>query len=592
MKSFYQTTFLILSLVLIGSCSTDSSSTYQLTTSVTPAGSGSVTPESAQLNRGDSLEITAVPNEGWIFDRWQGDYTGTDNPAAFVVNNDLDVTAVFTERTYPLNLSIVGDGTVTEQIIQQRASEYPGDTVLELTANASDGWHFLRWDGDATGEDPEIQVTITGETSMTAVFRPDVARMYGGSGRDEGFAVTYTNNGGAAVAGRAASADGDFDGLSTGDNFVYVMKAQPSGDIEWIRTFTCSDRPDAATAIKQTMDGGFVAAGYTYTNSGDFAAGSRDRANMFVMKLSSSGDTEWIRVFGGTNNDFAADVIETGSGSIVVAGYTASNTLDFEGMNQGQIDGVVIKLTGDGETEWIRTYGGSESDYIQSITETPDGGFAFTGFTESEDGDLPGEISGIDDTFVIKTDTDGNIEWVRKFGGTNMDRSSSIITSSDGGIVFTGSTFSNNGDFPGLANGFDKPFVMKLDETGETEWTTVYEGDTSIIRGNGLVETESGGIIISAFSNSNTEIYHPMIQIVSRIMVLKLNSSGSVQWERVISGNGNDSLYSITKSPAGQVFITGSTDSDDGIFSRQHVGVKDIFLIKMNTAGELLPFEF
>ncbi|TVQ01048.1 MAG: hypothetical protein EA359_14740 [Balneolaceae bacterium] len=556
-----------------------------------PAEAGSVTPETAQLSRGDSLEITAVPNEGWMFERWEGDFTGAENPARLVVNNNLDITAMFTERTYPLHIEIIGGGSVTEQIIQQKASEFPGETVVELTANASDGWHFLRWDGDAEGTEPVIQISITGETSVIAVFRSDVARMYGGSGRDEGFAVTFANDGGVGVAGRASSADGGFDGLSTGDNFVYAMKVLPSGDIDWIRTFTGSDRLEAATAITQSMDGGFIAAGYTYANAGDFAAGSRDRANIFVMKLSSTGNTEWIRVFGGTNNDFARDVIETSDGSILVAGQATSNSIDFDGMNQGLVDGFVIKLTGTGETEWIRTYGGSASEYINSITETADGGFAFTGFTESEDGDLPGTISGIEDAFVIKTDTDGDIEWAKKFGGTSQDRGASIMTSSDGGIIFTGSTFSDNGDFPGQANGFEKPFVVKLDENGETEWTTVYEGDTSIIRGNGVVETGNGGIIVSAFSNSNTEIYHPMIQIDTRIMVIKLNSSGSVQWEKIISGNGDDTAYSITKSSAGQLFLTGSSDSDDGIFSRQHPGGKDIFLIKMDTDGELIPFE-
>ncbi|GAG86167.1 unnamed protein product, partial [marine sediment metagenome] len=102
---------------------------------------------------------------------------------------------------------------------------------------------------------------------------------------------------------------------------------------------------DRASFIQQTGDGGYVLAGYTRS----FGAGEED---VWILKLSSSGDIEWQRAYGGSSNDRASFIQQTGDGGYVLAGYTRS-------FGAGEEDVWILKLLSSGNVEWQRTYGGT-----------------------------------------------------------------------------------------------------------------------------------------------------------------------------------------------------------------------------------------
>ena len=156
--------------VLTFSCSTDSTPVYQLTTSAEPPEAGTITQSASEADEGESITITANTNEHWVFDRWSGDYTGSENPANIVMDQDKTIIAIFEKRDYPLTINIEGDGTVDEKVIQQKTTDYPHGTLVELTANPEQGWKFIEWSGDAEGDETTIQITVKGETNLTATF--------------------------------------------------------------------------------------------------------------------------------------------------------------------------------------------------------------------------------------------------------------------------------------------------------------------------------------------------------------------------------------------------------------------------------------
>ena len=162
-------TFLFV-LVLISSCSTESTSVYQLTTTSEPGEAGSVTPETAEANVGESIQITASSNQHWIFDRWSGDHSGNDNPANVLMNSDKNVTALFIRRDYPLTINIEGEGSVAERIVQQKSTDYQFGSIIELTANPSTDWGFSNWEGDITSNENPVQIEINNAREVTAVF--------------------------------------------------------------------------------------------------------------------------------------------------------------------------------------------------------------------------------------------------------------------------------------------------------------------------------------------------------------------------------------------------------------------------------------
>jgi len=170
MAKYFHSLIFILSLFLIVSCSTESTPVYNLGTYATPEEGGTVTPDSGEYDEGTSVEITATANEGWVFNGWQGQHSGSQNPDTIIMNSDKEISALFEKREYPLTIDIEGEGTVDEKILQQKTTDYPHGTLVELTANPAEGWKFIKWHGDVDSEEDVIEVNIDGDTNITVTF--------------------------------------------------------------------------------------------------------------------------------------------------------------------------------------------------------------------------------------------------------------------------------------------------------------------------------------------------------------------------------------------------------------------------------------
>ena len=161
---------ILLSIIMVLSCSTESTPVYQLTMSAEPSEAGAVTPSSGEYEEGEQVEITANPNEHWVFERWQGDHAGNTNPASITLNSDKVITALFIKREYPLTIVTEGEGTVAERVVQQKTSNYPHGTILELTANPLAHWTFAGWSGDFSGMTNPFELTINSNKTIVATF--------------------------------------------------------------------------------------------------------------------------------------------------------------------------------------------------------------------------------------------------------------------------------------------------------------------------------------------------------------------------------------------------------------------------------------
>ena len=161
-------------LFLLFSCKQESY--YTITTQVQPVDGGDIvmTPSSSTALEGTSVTFNAQPKGDYIFTGWSGSLSGTDNPKTITVSSDINVTATFTLRQYPLTLSSEGEGTVSERVISTK-TDYASGTVVELTAIAADHWIFSHWEGDLSGNDNPIQITVSSAKTVKAVF---VKKMY------------------------------------------------------------------------------------------------------------------------------------------------------------------------------------------------------------------------------------------------------------------------------------------------------------------------------------------------------------------------------------------------------------------------------
>ena len=129
-------------------------------------------------------------------------------------------------------------------------------------------------------------------------------------------------------------------------------------------------------------------------------------------------------------------------------------------------DGWVVKLDKNGDTLWQKKLGGSGEDVGNAVTAAPNGTYVMAGSTISSDGDVSSHNGG-DDVWIVKLDGNGNILWQKTFGGSQVEAASSIVSTSDGGFIVAGYTYSNDGDVSGNHGSGLNPvdaWIIKLDK--------------------------------------------------------------------------------------------------------------------------------
>ncbi|CAN5296534.1 hypothetical protein BH09BAC1_BH09BAC1_12460 [soil metagenome] len=362
--------------------------------------------------------------------------------------------------------------------------------------------------------------------------------------------------------------------------FVWQYSHAQAPVTEWQKTLGGGANEQCYSAI-QTADGGYALAGYTYSSDGD-VTGQHGMHDVWVVKLSCTGALQWQRTYGGTNSDYGWSIIQTFDGGYAVAGSTESNDGDVNG-NHGVIDVWVLKLTGSGGIEWQRTLGGSVYEQANSIVQTADSGFVIAGYTTSTDGDITLN-HGNEDFWVVKLSTTGVLQWEKTYGGTNNDRAYSIINTSDGGYAVTGYATSNNYDVVG-SHGSYEFWVIKISSTGVLQWQKPLGGN-SAETGRSIIQTIDGGYVAAGYTQSNNGDVSGN-QGGNDYWVVKLDATGSIEWQRCLGGTDEDIAFSVVQDADTGYTVLGYSRSIDG-FVTGFQGNYDYWMAKLTVSGSLL----
>ncbi|MEE9175849.1 MAG: hypothetical protein V3U19_06705 [Thermodesulfobacteriota bacterium] len=365
--------------------------------------------------------------------------------------------------------------------------------------------------------------------------RQSWAKFYGGYSHNQAYSIQQTIDGGFIVAGHAAFLPGS----SSWD--VWILKLDTAGDVEWQQVYGGGYK-DVAYSIQQTTDRGYIVAGFT-----SFVFGGE--TDVWVLKLDSAGDIEWQRAYGGSNSDTAKSVQQTNDGGYIVAGYTSS-------FGAGESDGLILKLSSNGDVEWQKTYGGSDVERVEAIKQTNDGGYIAVGFTNSFG-------AGLGDILILKLDSSGDIEWQNTYGESKGDGAYSIQQASDGGFIVAGHTYS-------FGAGERDFWVLKLSQNGNIEWQRSYGGvnnDTA----HSIQQTTDGGYVAAGYTYSYGSGRDDF-------WVLKLDRDGNVEWGHTYGGNDSDRAFSIKQISGGAYLVSGYTWSYGD-------GLSDFFVIKIDPTG-------
>jgi len=192
---------------------------------------------------------------------------------------------------------------------------------------------------------------------------------------------------------------------------------------------------------------------------------------------------------------------------------------------------------------WAKAYGSSSNDAALSLDSTNDGGYIIAGYT----------YSVFYDIWVLKLDSQGIVQWQKRYDAFNYDAATSVLKTADGGYIIA-ATF-------GLE--FWEPWIIKLNSLGEVQWDKVYSLPLSAILF--LQQTSDGGYIGVGYSGYN-------------ILIVKLDSTGNGQWEKIYGGSSYDYAYSIQQTSDGGYIVAGETASFGS-------GDYDIWILKLDSTG-------
>jgi len=377
------------------------------------------------------------------------------------------------------------------------------------------------------------------------------------------FSIARSHDGGYVIAGLT-----NYDSSTHGLLDAWVAKLDKDGTKLWQKTIGGSNYDDA-NFITTTLDGGYIMAGFSYSNDGD-ASGNHGIGDAWVVKLDGEGRIIWQKSLGGYAGDVAHSVAATRDGGYIIACETGSFSGDVSG-NHGVNDGWVVKLDKDGNILWQKALGGSDFDTFYSIAESPDGGYIAAGDTRSDDGDVSG-YHGVNDGWVVKLDKDGNKLWQKTLGGANADGIKSIIVTPDGGYMTAGITKSNDGDVSGN-HGEGDAWIVKLDKDGNILWQKAL-GGSDWETAYSVASTPDGNYVIAASTRSNdgdVSGFHGGDG--DDAWVVKLDKDGNKLWQKVLGGSAADVASSIITALNGGYVIAGDTRSNDGDISGSHRAV-------------------
>jgi hypothetical protein len=302
-------------------------------------------------------------------------------------------------------------------------------------------------------------------------------------------------------------------------------------------------------------------------------------------------DILWEKSYGGSFAEYLSDTKPTPDYGFILAGSSLSQKSgDKTTDNHGDLDYWIWKMNEKGDLEWDKSLGGAGVDNLYSLVLTNDGGFVLAGSSASSKSfDKKEDCRGLTDYWIIKLDAKGSEQWQRTIGGEGMDIVRCILETPDGGYIVGGSSDSNiSGEKTEKNYGNLDYWLVKLNSTGNIEWQRTY-GGKFVDDLKSVVLSTGGGYLLSGYTNSpGNEFKSEDTAGEGDLWIMQVDKSGNVEWEKSFGGNMDDQLYAVSKSRDGGYIIGSSSNSD--IARNKTVGNQngtDLWVIKIDNEGTI-----
>ena len=395
---------------------------------------------------------------------------------------------------------------------------------------------------------------------------------FGGSDWDAGKCVLSISNNSFLLLGKTYSIDGDIE-VNEGNTDLFLIKVNQDNEVSFKKTFGGIDAEEGNSMI-DTYDGGYLLCGSSRSSDGIFTENYGQLDGIF-LKIDSAGTLEWVKNYGGSDYDEINSVVRSTDSCYVFTGVSSSN--DFDIIDHigpvGESDVIVGKIDSLGNLIWLKSYGSDESDRGNQIIKTRDSCFLICGYKNFV----------FSDYYILKINGNGEILWEKTYGGSEFDGANSICELRSGNIVVCGETTSDDGDVSTL-NGYNDNWVIFLDSAGNLLWERSYGSGGADI-GYQIFETLDSSILITSLTTQNggdVTGYH--VGETGDYWIIKIDTLGIIEWGNCYGGSNEDYCYGSVQIEDSSYVIVGMSFSEDGDVISHYDGVEynpDLWAIKL-----------
>lgn len=387
-----------------------------------------------------------------------------------------------------------------------------------------------------------------------------------------------------------SSFSGEIDITNKGFSDFWILATNPAGTILWQTGFG-GNQFDAIKKTIELTDGTYLLTGESYSGvSGDKTEGMNGFRDLWIVKLDASKNIAWQKTYGGIGAEDLSDVVQTNDGGYLIA----ANSYSSSGNNStglGQSDVWILKLDSNGNLEWQKSYGGEDYDSSPKIVKKTNGNFVLGASSASGVSDTKSEPSrGINDYWIFEIDPMGEIIWQKTYGGDNGDHLVDIKATADGGYIVGGDSASGvSGDRTVPNNGSTEFWILKLNSVGEIQWQEVYAGnDTDWL--SSVTLSKDSGYILAGMSYSGVGGDKTEPNVGNRdYWILKISEDGTKCWDKTLGALGPDQPWSGFEDREGNYVLAGWSDSGaSGDKTEPSRGGRDGWIIKINQP-EIFP---